>query len=238
MRRPETMALRLLITGTDTGVGKTYVTCLLARGLRALGRKVWLHKVVAAGSDQRGRWDDVDALERLLGDGQLRETVCPLRLPEAASPHMAARAAGRPLGMDGLLANLHQVEGDHDLLVEGVGGLGVTLTQDLRTVADYAAAARLRLLIVTRPSLGTLNHSLLTVEYARSRGLELAGLVLNHHAPMEPSLAVRTAHSELTALTCLPVLATIRHGQDDEATARALAEALLVNCLSLPAVEA
>lgn len=97
----------------------------------------------------------------------------------------------------------------HDLVVEGIGGLLVPLTAARQTVADLLAAARLPIVIVTRPHLGTLNHTALTVAAARQHGLIVVGLVLNHHTAVDDSLAVRSAATELVALTGVPLLATL-----------------------------
>ncbi len=203
--------LRILITGTDTGVGKTHVTRLLARALRLLDRRVWLHKLAAAGVEADGRWTDVEQLAALCGDGQDPQSICPIRLREACSPHLAARLEGRTIALHELLDNLRALHGEHDLLVEGVGGLLVPLTPELETVLDVALAADLRALVVTRPHLGTLNHTMLTVARLRQAGCEPLGLVLNHHEPVADSAATSTAAEELQALTGLPLLATVGH---------------------------
>ncbi|HEX3134352.1 MAG TPA: ATP-dependent dethiobiotin synthetase BioD, partial [Planctomycetota bacterium] len=97
----------------------------------------------------------------------------------------------------------------HDLVVEGIGGLLVPLTAERQTVADLIVAADLPVVVVTRPHLGTLNHTALTVEAAKHRGIRVLGLVLNHHTAVDDSLAVRSAATELVALTSVPLLATL-----------------------------
>ena len=117
----------------------------------------------------------------------------------------------------------------HDLLVEGIGGLLVPLTPRRETLCDLLVAARLPALVVTRPHLGTLNHTALTVAHARRCGIVLAGLVINEHTPAGDSLAVRCADRELAAVTGLPVLAHLPHGDHiaQEHQAAALAASLL-----------
>jgi dethiobiotin synthetase len=199
------------VIGTDTGVGKTRVAELLVHGLRQLGRRVWIHKPVACGGFDGSTSEDGRALAALCGDGQDPLTVCPRQFREPASPHLAAAAEGQALSLTELLAGIAAVRGPHDLVVEGIGGILVPLTPARETVLDLLVAARLPALVVTRPHLGTLNHTALTVLAARARGLPLVGLVVNAAQPCPPGLASERAASELTALTGLPVLAEIAY---------------------------
>ncbi len=225
--------LQVAVVGTDTGVGKTRVVELLVTGLRRLGRQVWVHKPIACGGWDGSSAEDARALEPLRGPGQSSQDLCPLQFPEPASPHLAARAAGVEVAWSALLANLERcrptASDPHDLVVEGIGGLLVPLTAKRQTVADLVAAARLPVVIVTRPHLGTLNHTALTVEAATQRGIRVLGLVLNHHTAVDDSLAVRSAAAELVALTGVPLLATLPfapHTRDSQ-TAVDLAAAVL-----------
>ena len=217
------------VIGTDTGVGKTRVSALLVRGLRALGRRVWIHKPVACGGWAEGTAEDGRVLAGLLADGQPLASVCPFQFPEPASPHLSAAAAGVAVTLAALLANLQRVRGDdHDLVVEGVGGLLVPLTPTRQTVADLCVASRLPALVVTRPHLGTLNHTALTVVAARAAGIPLLGLVINAHQPVLPGLATDHAVRELTEICGLPVLAELPYGPEPAMeTALALARAVL-----------
>ncbi len=227
------MHLRILVTGTDTGVGKTQITCLLAQGLRQLGRRVWLHKPVVSGRNPDGSYDDVLALQEQAGPDQPLDTVAPCTVPEAASPHLAARLAGVALDMDRYRTALAAVDGDHDLLVEGVGGVMVPITDALETIIDLARTARLCPLVVARPQLGTLNHSALTVAALRQAGLEPLGMIVNHHQVVSPSVATATASEELTRITGLPVLAEVPF-QPDAAHAASLASAVLTRAKATP----
>jgi dethiobiotin synthetase len=112
-----------------------------------------------------------------------------------------------------------------DFVVEGVGGLLAPLTMARESVADLLLLAELPLVVVARPHLGTLNHTALTVEVARARGLEVLGVVVNDHEPVADTVATRTVAGELAALTGAPVLARLRHG--DAGGAAALVQALL-----------
>lgn len=213
--------LEILILGTDTGVGKTAVTVGLAQALRRRGRTVWVHKPVACGGWAEGQAEDGRRLVEACAQGQPPTSVCPFQYPEPASPHLAASS---PPSLAELRANLAAVRGAHDLIVEGVGGLLVPLTATYAIIADVAAG--LPALIVTRPDLGTLNHTALTVNEARRRGMHLLGLIINAARPVADSLATRTAARELAAMTTLPVLAQLRHGSQD---VESLADAVLVD---------
>lgn len=202
---------RLAVIGTDTGVGKTAVTLLLARGLRALGEAVWLHKPVACGGWDGTSSEDGRALRAACDDGQDPATVCPREFPEPCSPHLAAQAAGHRTTLDQLLqpATGLQPPAGTVLVLETAGGLLAPLTAARETNADLLAALGWPALLVTRPHLGTLNHTQLTVNECRRRGLRVLGLVINHHQRVEDGLAVRSVAAELTALTGLPVLAEL-----------------------------
>jgi dethiobiotin synthetase len=199
----------LAVIGTDTGVGKTRVVTLLVAGLRALGERVWIHKPVACGGFDGTTCEDGRRLAALCADRQEPASVCPWQFPAEASPHLAAEAAGRALDLDQLARTVASLIGDHQLVVEGVGGLLVPLTRARATVLDLLLASRLPALLVTRPHLGTLNHTALTVAVARARGLPLIGLVLNAHAPVVPGLAGERAAAELSAITGLPLIAEL-----------------------------
>jgi dethiobiotin synthetase len=219
--------MELALIGTGTGVGKTQVTLLLAAALRARGRRVWLHKPVACGDWDGVSADDGRRLRAAVGDGQDPALVCPREFPEPASPHVAAAAAGVELTAMKLTAALSRCRGGgHDLLVEGAGGLLAPLTSDRLTLAELLPQWELPALLVTRPDLGTLNHTMLTVRVARAAGIRLLGLVLNAPEPVADSLAVRTAAEELIACTGLPLLARVAHG-DNAMAGPALVNALL-----------
>ncbi len=207
------VAKRLAVIGTDTGVGKTAVTLRLTQGLRALGCAVWLHKPVACGGWDGVSSEDGRALRAACADGQDPTTVCPLEFAEPCSPHLAALAAGSEVCLSDMVAVAQglagQADGRADVILETAGGLLAPLTTARETNADLLASLGWPVLLVTRPFLGTLNHTQLTVNECRRRGLRICGLIVNHHAAVAPSLAVRSAASELAMLTGLPVLAEL-----------------------------
>jgi dethiobiotin synthetase len=215
----------LFFTGTDTGVGKTHVAAAVARLLRQQGRCVRVCKPVATGAELiEGRWLNADTvhLAWAAGNSQCLEAVTPWSFPEPVAPAVAARLHEQVLSIAGLAEAVRsQARPDAALLVEGVGGFLCPLT-DRETVADLALALGLPLVVVTRRSLGTLNHTLLTLEAAQRRDLRVAGLVVNETAP-PTGLAEETNVAELSRRSGVPVLAVVPY-QKDAIEAAALAE--------------
>lgn len=173
------------ISGTDTGVGKTRVTAALVAALRQAGWNALPAKPVQTGA-ARGRAADLDfclRANRLTLDANRYRLLAPVRLPLAASPHLAARAAGVNLRVGPLVRALRRVQADGVLpVVEGAGGLLVPLNAR-ETMLDLMQALALPVLLVARPGLGTLNHTLLSAHALDSAGLTLAAVVISPPRP-------------------------------------------------------
>jgi dethiobiotin synthetase len=211
---PEVRRSALAVVGTDTGIGKTHVSVLLVRALRAAGRRVWIHKPIACGGWRDGTAEDGRALAALCGDGQPPETICPRQFPGDCAPHLAAAAAGARVTLDELVATAQAVRAAAPcLILETAGGLLAPLTHDRRTNADLLAALALPIVVVARPNLGTLNHTALTVRVAQQRGLDVRGLIVNAATPVADPAAAGIA-AELTAMTGVPVLAELAFGAE------------------------
>jgi dethiobiotin synthetase len=185
----------LLVTGTDTGVGKTYVTAALAAACLASGRRVAVLKAAQTGDDDDAAWIGARV------PGITVQTA--LRYDAAVAPSVAARLEGAPEpSLEPILAAARELRASCDgILVEGSGGLLVPIN-DRETFADLALALELPLLIVARPGLGTLNHTALTVAVARSLGLAVAGVIVCGTSA-EPDVAERTNMVELRRLARL-----------------------------------
>ncbi len=172
----------LFVTGTDTGVGKTFVTAGLARLLSERGLRVGVMKPVETGCDRRG--DDLvpadaEQLMTAAGGHQDLSSVCPYRFEAPLAPDMAARQEGRSIDPVVILDRFRAVAASHDIiLVEGAGGLLVPIWERY-TMADLAGDVGLPLLVVSASRLGAVSHTLLTLEHARFRGLPIAAYVLN-----------------------------------------------------------
>ncbi len=208
----------LFFTGTDTGVGKTFVVAAVARILGRQGHGVIVSKPVATGANwKEGRLisDDTLSLARAARMEKDFQKITPWTFADPVAPPVAACLAGIELKFTDIVrAVLDRQDPQKAMLVEGIGGLLCPLTER-ETVADLVKALEMRLVVVARRSLGTLNHTLLTLEAARSRRLEVAGLIINETAPPR-TLAEETNVVELKKRIEVPLLATVpfRSGTD------------------------
>ena len=205
------------VTGTDTGVGKTYVTTRLVHGLRARGVDAVGFKPLCCG----GR-EDAEALHEAAGGALALNEVNPVWLRAPAAPYTASLIENRTIDLDLVRETYRRLCERHaTVLVEGVGGWLVPIQQDF-TTADLAAEWGLPVVIVVGNRLGSLNHTALTVRAIRAAGLECAGLVFNAGAssPSEPTaddqtLARATNRGVLETWLDVPILASVEPGQAD-----------------------
>jgi dethiobiotin synthetase len=202
------MVRPLLITGTDTGIGKTTVASAIAAALRRRGRDVGVMKPVETGCAiaPDGTLIAADAQQLLWAadrDDPI-DRVCPFRFSAPLAPSVAAGREGIRLELSAVVERVRTAIGDCELaLVEGAGGLLVPLTASA-TFADLARACGLRLLVVVGNRLGALNHARLTLDWAHAAQLSVAGYVINTlHA--EPDLAAQTNVDVLRELCGAPV---------------------------------
>ena len=202
------MGKGIFITGTDTGVGKTFVAATLAAYLRDAGYRVGVMKPVETGCEERdGKLIPADAmrLKDASGCAEPIERICPYRLAEPLAPSIAAARAGVKIDVDHMLAVYAEISATHDVtLVEGAGGLMVPLLPSY-TYADFARVFKLPLLVVAANRLGVINHLLLTLEHASCQGLSVLGYVLNRNSN-ETSLAADTNREVLSNLSGVPCL--------------------------------
>ncbi|WP_312109556.1 dethiobiotin synthase [Brevibacillus reuszeri] len=175
----------LFISGTDTGVGKTMVTAGIAAALRQDGEDIGVWKPVQSGALANDPDSDACRLKQWSGVADSCTEIAPLVFPAPLTPLLAAEAIGKSLTMDEVVAGGRLLQQRHTaLLVEGAGGLAVPLTR-ADMMAQLAAHLKLPLLLVARAGLGTINHTLLSVWYARELGIEVAGVILNETRPEE-----------------------------------------------------
>ena len=193
----------VLVTGTGTEVGKTVVAAAIARSLAASGKVVAVFKPAISGLDEGGE-PDHHLLRRAAGSEQSDEEIAPYRYGPPVSPHLAAQLAGEPIEPGVLVAAARAAARGADLLVcEGVGGLLVPLTPEY-LVRDLAVELGLPLVLAATPALGTINHTLLTLEAARSAGLGVAAVVLTPW-PVEPGRVEESNREAIEALGAVPV---------------------------------
>jgi dethiobiotin synthetase len=191
------------VTGTGTEVGKTVVAAVLARGLRRQGSTVAVFKPAVTGLDEPGETDHA-LLRRAAGSTQSDDEIAPYRYGPPASPHLAAAEAGDEIDPERLRAGARAAAGAADVLVcEGVGGLLVPLSSSY-LVRDLAEDLGLPLVIAASPGLGTINHTLLTLESARAAGLSVAAVTLTPW-PEEPAAVERSNQLTIESLGDVPV---------------------------------
>lgn len=194
----------VFVTGTGTEVGKTVVAATIARTLAAEGKRVAVFKPAVTGLDE-GVETDHALLRRASGSGQSDEEIAPYRYGPPASPHLAAEMAGEEIDPKRLRQAARTAADSAEAIVcEGVGGLLVPLSPHY-LVRDLAADLGYPLIVVAGPGLGTINHTLLTIESARSAGLEVAAVVLNPW-PSDPSEIERSNRETIASLAEVEVL--------------------------------
>jgi dethiobiotin synthetase len=222
----------LFVTATDTGVGKTALSAALAAALADAGQPVRVYKPVLTGLDPDARGSDTwppDHEVLASAAGMSPEEVAPLRYGPAASPHLAAALEGANMDRARLLSQAHAAAAgaaaaNATLIVEGVGGLLVPLTDDY-TVCDLARELQLPLLIAARPGLGTINHTLLTLHSARAAELEVRAVVLTPW-PERPTAIERSNLETIRRLGRVEVETLARVGRPDRGELARAGEAL------------
>ena len=180
----------LFISGIDTDIGKTYATGMIAKALMHQGVNVITQKLVQTGvainldSGEIGIADDIIIHRQLMNlplqPCDLNFTTCPYRYEKPASPHLSAKLAGQTLNPELITKATQQLQQSYDVvLLEGAGGLLVPITEQLLTL-DYIAAQGYPIVLVTSGRLGSINHTLLSLEAIKIRGLEVHSVIYNH----------------------------------------------------------
>ena len=195
----------VFVTGTGTDVGKTVVAAIIARSIAAEGTRVAVFKPAVSGLN--GATPDHELLRRAASSAQSDDEVAPYRYVPPVSPHLGAELAGEAIDPARLLRDVRAAEADAEFLVcEGVGGLLVPLTLGY-LVRDFALEVGLPLVVASKPGLGAINHTLLTIEAARAVGLEVRSVVLTPW-PRDPSpieLSNREAIERLGGVRVVPL---------------------------------
>lgn len=199
--------MNFFITGTDTGVGKTYVTRLMIEALRSEGRAAAGFKPISCGDRE-----DARILAAASGDMPLDE-INPLHFNSGLAPHVAALLENKRIDPAELVASYHAFAGKlGDVLVEGAGGWEVPITESY-FISDLAKDLGLPVILIAANRLGALNHILLSLRAIEAKGLRCAGIVLNQLED-EMDTSMITNKGILESLTDIPLLDHIIHGQD------------------------
>lgn len=216
------------VTGTDTGVGKTTLSRALLAAATERGLRTRCFKPAESGCT-RGPDGmlvprDADSLWEATDRGQPRESACLYRFEEPVAPGVAATRLGTSIDLGAVARAFASIRADGPdfLLVEGAGGLLVPLGGG-KSIADLAVLLGLPLLIVARPSLGTINHTLLTIEAARARGLLVQGVIFSCGAADVERDAAASNAAEIQAGSGVPVLGTLPNQSDLSVTGLAVA---------------
>lgn len=216
----------LFVTGTDTGVGKTTVSTLILRQLRAAGRKIGAYKPACSGAvsgpDGQPLWEDAVALRTAAGFDGPEDWICPQRFLAPVAPPHAARLERRLVDETLLAGGATRWTGQVELLiVEGAGGWLSPLGEH-SLVADVAAQLQYPVVIVARAGLGTISHTLLTIESIRARRLNIAGVILNEPRPDSADLSTPENALQIEQFSQVPVLGRIFFGRPDHFVSAAL----------------
>ena len=185
----------LFITGTDTDVGKTIIAGAIAQWFARRGAVVAVCKPIATGCVRRREGlvsEDAEFLASAAESRHPLDLICPRRFAEPLAPAIAAERAREPIDWPAIDRSLQQMcVGSGVMIVEGIGGVAVPL-DERATVLHLASWLRLPTIVVARPGLGTINHTLLTIAALRSAGVEVAGVVINRYPAESASIAEET----------------------------------------------
>lgn len=196
------------ITGTDTGVGKTFVTAGIAAVLKEKGVDVGVMKPVETGcAEKGGELEPQDALylKNAAGVSDELDLINPYRFKAPIAPAAAAVLEGKTIDLSKIKKSYEALSSKHQLMfVEGAGGILVPLNEK-ETIADLVKVLQLPLIVIAESRLGTINHTLLTVKYAQSIGIVVAGIILNH-VSLSPGESLSANRAEIQRFANLPVV--------------------------------
>jgi dethiobiotin synthetase len=193
------------VTGTDTDVGKTIISSGLAAVLKEKKVDVGVFKPLLSGITREDPASDTSLLKQLSQTSLSYEEITPFEFKEPLAPYVAGKLEGKIIGIEEVLSHWEKIREKHEFfIVEGAGGISVPLGEGF-LVSDLIKALQLPIVIVARPNLGTFNHVFLTVQYAKSMGLSIAGIVINGIND-SPDLAEKTNPELIEQFCRVPVL--------------------------------
>jgi dethiobiotin synthetase len=199
----------LFITGTDTNVGKTIIAGAIANHLHRRGLRVAVSKIAATGCPHRREGlvsEDAEFLAHCADANFPLDVICPQRYAEPLAPAIAAQRAKEPLDWSAIDRSLQEMSRDSQIIiVEGVGGL-LTPMDDKHTILDTITWLKLPTVIVARASLGTINHTLLTIQTLRAAQAKIAGVVINQYPSDSPGPAEETNPTAIEKYGKIPIL--------------------------------
>lgn len=209
----------IFVTGTDTGVGKTLVTAGLVAALRKRGINAGIMKPVHTGCKTiNGRLIPEDSLllSKAAAVDDPIELITPYMFREPVAPYTAAKKTNTVIDMGRIIKSFNTLCKRHDfMVVEGIGGIMVPLTKDVY-VADLIKKLCLPAIIVTRPDLGTINHTMLTINCMKDKKIPITGIVINYSRKIRATLAEKSCPETLERLSGIPVIGVIPYISVDE----------------------
>jgi dethiobiotin synthetase len=215
------MSKGYFITATGTDVGKTFVTALLVKKWRDSDIDAGYYKAALSGAELRdGKWvaGDADYVKRIANLPDTQEQLVSYVYKEAVSPHLAARKEGNPVELAKVKADFEAACARHEFIfAEGSGGIICPIRYDDQKIflEDIIKTVNLPILVVTTAALGSINACVLTVEYARSRGLDIRGLIVNRYGS-SGNLEMEDDNIRMMQdLTGLEILAKVKDGDTD-----------------------
>jgi len=225
------MAKGFFVTGTDTGVGKTIITAALIKAAHILGFKACGMKPIETGckraenrrqqtANREGNNSlipsDGTFLREITGTGESIDLITPIRFENPLAPLPASEIEDKPIDLDKIKTTYKELSNRYDIIiVEGIGGLLVPILRDY-FVVDLARDFGLPLIIVSRPGIGAINHTMLSVRYAIKEGLTVAGIIINYCQPPEGTLAEDTNPEIIRRLSPVPVIGIFPYLKDLE----------------------
>lgn len=224
------MARGFFITGTDTGVGKTIITAALIKAAHLLGFKACGMKPIETGCKREEFKvkssklkvkdmlipSDGTFLGEITGTGESIDLITPIRFENPLAPFPASEIENMPVDLDKIKTAYKELSNKYDvIIVEGIGGLLVPIKRG-HFVIDLAKDFGLPIIVVSKPGLGTINHTMLTVNYAIKEGLDVAGIIINHTRPPERTLAENTNPEIIRRLSPVPVIGIFPYLKDLE----------------------
>ena len=197
----------VFITGTDTGVGKTIFTSLLALSYLEEGKKVAISKPIVTGLP-----NDVDLLRELTGNKVQVFNTYSFSLPGA--PSVAAKHENKIIDTEKIISDIRKPEKEYDhVIVEGIGGIAVPINENY-LIADLIKDLNYPVIIVSRPTLGTINHTILTIEFAKQKGLNILGFVISGYDEDTNDPIIKTAPDLISSVTKVKCLMKVPFVED------------------------
>ncbi|MBD8006479.1 dethiobiotin synthase [Bacillus norwichensis] len=203
------------VTGTDTDVGKTIISCGLAAVLKERGKNIGVFKPLLSGISRDDPSSDTSLLKQMSQTSLSHEDITPFEFKEPLAPYVAGKLESRNIKVEEVLDHWDQVKNRHEyFIVEGAGGISVPLGEGF-LVSDLIKALHLPAIIVARPDLGTFNHTFLTVQYAKSQGIYIVGIIINGISD-HPSTAEKSNPELIEEYCGVPVLGIVPKLKDVE----------------------